>query len=235
VTETFHDQGFQAQRVQRAGLAGLESDYTTRWLALRVWIRVIKFQLENLKTLLYLFPLLWIPVYADALHTALVRQTLQGRKPDRAEAAREALTAFLPLLGMKLYFFVATLLWSVIPIYGIIKDVRYRLYWAMASNVILLEGLSGSEGRKRCRELIESSSSGFALRTLFTLPSLLATAFLVLGAYSAMYSMNAFFWICLLLLLWLVIPASATANTFAYLNLVESEKREGMLGEQGRT
>ena len=217
-------------------LGGLSYDPAPQWPAVRVWVRVVEFQLKNVKSLLYLFPLLWIPVYADALHTALVMQTLRDKKePDRLAAVREALSAFLPLLGMKLYFFIVTMLWSFIPIYGIIKDVRYRLYWAMASNIILLEGLSGPEGRRRCRELIESSSSGFALRTLFTLPSLLATAFLVMGAYSAMYSMNAFFWICLLLLLWLVIPASATANTLTYLSLVERETREKILRREDQT
>jgi len=209
----------QPQKVQTAELDGIASDRAARWPAIRVWARVVRFQITHVKLLLCLFPLLWIPVYADALHTALVRQALEGRKLDRPAAVREALSALLPLLGMKLHFFAVTLLWSLIPIYGTIKDVRYRLYWAMASNVILLEGLSGSEGRRRCRELIESPASGFALRTLFTLPSLLGAAFCVLGAYSAMYGMPAFFWICLLLLLWLVIPASATANTFAYLIL----------------
>ncbi len=190
--------------------------------SLAIWKRSLSFHSTNWKTLLPIFPLLCLPVVGDVLHSLLIAQKIQGNGLRPAQAVREVWGLLPSVLGMKLYFEGAALLWGFIPIYGIIRDIRHRLHWAMASNVLVFENLSGEAGRNRCRELIqEAFPSG--VRTLFTVPSLLLVGFLLVWVISGtffdvFYSYG--FLIFIVVSFWIVIPGSGAANTFFYLQIM---------------
>jgi hypothetical protein len=195
--------------------------------SLDIWCRAFTFHLSNWKTLLPVFPALCFPVIGDLLHSLLIAQKVQGKDLHPAEALREVWSLLPSLLSMKLYFEGAALLWSFVPIYGIFRDVRHRLHWAMASNVLVFEGLRGEFGRNRCRELIQDEDSrGLGVRTLITVPALLfggvVLAWLILGIiWEPFYSYG--FWIAIVASLWLAIPASGAVNTFFYLKVTGKE------------
>jgi hypothetical protein len=193
--------------------------------SLDIWNQALKFYLTNWKSLLPAFPLLCLPVVGDVLHSLLIAQKVQGKEFRPAQAVREVWSLLPSLLSMKLYFEGAAILWSFVPIYGIIRDVRHRLHWAMASNVLVFEGLSGGAGRNRCRELIQESFT-LGVRTLVTAPGLLFVAFIlawVIGGtfLDAIYSYG--FWVLIAAVFWVVIPASAAVNTFLYLAISKSK------------
>jgi hypothetical protein len=128
------------------------------------------------------------------------------------------------LLGMKLYFEGIALLWGFIPIYGLIQGVKHRLHWAMASNVLVFEELSGEAGRKRCRELVEDFSKGLAGKTLITVRVLLFAGILLIWAisgsfYETFHSYGLL--IVIAAIFWVFIPASGAVNTFLYLEMIK--------------
>jgi len=195
--------------------------------SLTIWREAVSFHFSNWKMLLPVFPALCLPVIGDLLHSLLIAQKVQGKDLRPAEALREVWRLLPSLLSMKLYFEGAALLWSFIPIYGIFRDVRHRLHWGMASNVLVFEGLRGEPGRNRCRELIQDEiSRGLGVRTLITVPALLFVGFvltwLILGMiWEPFYSYG--FWIAIVASLWLAIPASGAVNTFFYLKVTGKE------------
>src|SRR4030042_5190376 len=146
--------------------------------SLCIWKLSLSFYFSNWKTLLPILPLLCLPVVGDVLHSLLIAQEIQGKRLRAAQAVREVWSLLPSVFRMKLYFEGAALLWSFVPIYGIIRDVRHRLHWAMASNVLVFERLSGEAGRKRCRELIQEAFS-MGVRTLVTVPVLLMVGVLL--------------------------------------------------------
>jgi len=153
------------------------------------------------------------------------------------QAVREVWRNLLPLLSMKLYFEGAAVLWGFIPIYGIIKGIRHRLHWAMASNVLVFEKLSGEAGRKRCRELIQEAFS-LGVRTLLTVPALLIVGFLlawlVAGmVFEAFYSVG--FWVLIAVIFWMSIPASGAVNTFLYLEIQKDLNPSAQTGGTEKT
>jgi hypothetical protein len=128
---------------------------------------------------------------------------------------------------MKLYFEGAALLWGFVPIYGIIRDIRHHLHWAMASNVLVFEGLSGGAGRNRCRELIQESFS-LGVRTLVTVPGLLFVAFILAWVMSGMFFEALYsygFWVLIAAVFGMVIPLSGAVNTFLYLAIAKRDQR----------
>ena len=168
-----------------------------------------------------IFPLLCLPVVSDVLHSLLIAQIIQGKRLHPVQAVREVWSYLPSVLGMKLYFEGAALLWGFVPIYGIFRDIRHRLHWAMASNVLVFEKLSGEAGRKRCRELIEEAFS-VGVRTLVTVPVLLMVglllAWLIAGMiWEAFYSYG--FFILIVANFWIIFPGSGAANTFFYLQI----------------
>ena len=189
--------------------------------SLIIWKRSLSFHFSNWKTLLPIFPLLCLPVVGDVLHSLLIAQINQGKHLHPVQAVREVWSYLPSVLGMKLYFEGAALLWGFVPIYGIFRDIRHRLHWAMASNVLIFENLSGEGGRDRCRELIqEAFPSG--VRTLFTVPSLLLVGFLLVWVISGMFLDSLYFygfWVLIVASFWIVIPGSGAANTFFYLQI----------------
>ena len=190
--------------------------------SLAIWKRSLSFHFSNWKTLLPIFPLLCLPVVGDVLHSLLIAQKIQGKRLSPSEAVREVWSLLPSVLRMKLYFEGAALLWGFVPIYGIIRDIRHRLHWAMASNVVVFENLSGEAGRNRCRELIQEAFPA-GVRTLFTVPSLLFVGFLLVWVISGtffdpFYSYG--FLIFIVVSFWIVIPGSGAANTFFYLQIM---------------
>ncbi len=198
-----------------------------RFSSLDIWNQALNFYLTNWRSFLPALPLLCLPVVGDVLHSLLIAQKVQGKEFRPAQAAREVWSLVPSLLSMKLYFEGAALLWSFIPIYGIIRDIRHRLHWAMASNVLVFEGFSGEAGRKRCRELIQGSFS-LGLRTLVTVPGLLFAAFILVWVISGTF-LDAFysygFWVLIAAVFGMVIPASGAVNTFLYLAITKRDQR----------
>ena len=189
--------------------------------SLAIWNQALSFHFNNWKTLLPVFPLLCLPVVGDVLHSLLICQKVQGKGLLPMQAVREVWRNLLPLFSMKLYFEDAAVLWSFIPIYGIIKGIRHRLHWAMASNVLVFENLSGEAGRKRCRELIQEAFS-LGVRTLVTVPSLLFVGFILVWVIGGMFFETYYsygFAVLIATTFWMIIPASDAVNTFLYLKI----------------
>jgi hypothetical protein len=193
--------------------------------SLAIWNQSLAFHLSNWKPLLPVFPLLCLPVVGDVLHSLLIAQKVRGKELLPAQAVREVWSLIPSVLTMKLYFEGAALLWSFVPIYGIIRDIRHRLHWGMASNVLVFEKLSGEAGRNRCRELIQKEFS-IGVRTLLTVPTLLIVGFLLAWLVGGMV-LEAFyafgFWVLIAVIFWMVIPASGAVNTFFYLQITENK------------
>ena len=195
--------------------------------AFSVWRDAAWFHVRYWRDLTGIFPLLLLPVLGDLMHSQLIRQSLKEKNLSCGKAFREGWGNFLPLLRMKLSFEVPAILWGLIPIYGYIRAIRHRMYWAMASNVMVFEGLSGTAGRDRCRELIGKYSRGSGVRTLVIMPSFILVtillAWMVIGSvYEPLYSYG--FWIFLAACFWVFIPWSGAANTFFYLQLIECDR-----------
>jgi len=196
-----------------------------RFKSLDIWNQALSFHLTNWKTLLPVFPLLCLPIVGDALHSLLINQKIQKKQLLTRQAVQEVWSLLPSLLSMKLYFEGAALLWSFVPIYGIIRDVRHRLHWAMASNVLVFERLSGEAGRKRCRELVQEVFS-FGVRTLVTVPVLLMVGFLLAWLIGGMVweAFNSYgFFVLIVAYFWIVIPGSGAANTFFYLRITKGQ------------
>jgi hypothetical protein len=191
--------------------------------SVEIWRHALGFQLRHFPRLVPILPLLVLPVLGDALQSVLIAQERSGGAIDVQRAVREALRVTPRLAAMKLAFEGAALAWAFVPIYGIIQGMRHRLYWAMASNVIVFEQLSGEAGRARCRLLAEADGLPLALWTLVKLPAMLALFLLVLwlGVATALdqgYSTGLFLWLAASF--WVASPGSAAANTFLYLEIV---------------
>jgi len=189
--------------------------------SLAIWNQSLSFHFSNWKTLLPVFPLLCLPVVGDVLHSLLIAQKVREKELLPAQAVREVWSLVPSVLTMKLYFEGAAVLWSFVPIYGIIRDIRHRLHWAMASNVIVFEKLSGEAGRMRCRELIQKEFS-MGVRTLLTVPALLIVGFILAWlvggmVFEAFYSFG--FWVLIAVIFWMILPASGAVNTFLYLEM----------------
>lgn len=195
--------------------------------AFSVWRNAARFHLRYWRDLAGIFPLLLVPVLGDLLHSLLIRQSLQEKNISCGKAFRDGWVNVPSLLTMKLSFVVPAFLWGMIPIYGYIKAIEHRLYWGMASNVMVFEGLSGTAARNRCRELIDKYSQGSGPRALVTAPSFILVAILLAwmvsgSVFESLYSYGLL--IFLAVCFWIAIPWSGAANTFYYLRLIESAK-----------
>ena len=197
--------------------------------AFSVWRDATRFHLRYWRDLAGIFPLLLVPVLSDLLHSLLIRQSLEDKNLSRGKALRDGWGNILSVFAMKLSFEVSAFLWGLIPIYGYIKAIRHRLYWGMASNVMVFEGLSGAAGRNRCRELIDKYSQGLGARTLVIIPSFILVAILLAWAVSGIAYEPLFSYGLLIVVaacFWLSVPWSGAANTFFYLQLIERAKSQ---------
>ncbi|MGD9076618.1 MAG: hypothetical protein PVJ69_15475 [Desulfobacteraceae bacterium] len=123
--------------------------------SLGIWNQAIRFHIRNWSKLIPVFTLLVIPVLTDALHSLLIKHEIESVEVSPLQAVKQVWRLIPSLLGIKLYFECAAFLWGFVPIYGIIQGVKHRKYWAMGSNVLIFENLSGDTARERCRELVE--------------------------------------------------------------------------------
>ncbi len=195
---------------------------------LAIWKQAVGFHLGYWRSLLPVFLLLFVPVVNDGLHSVLISQEVRRKELFPGQAAREVWRLLPSLLAMKLFFEGATLLWALVPIYGIIPGIKHRMRWAMASNVLAFEGLSGQAGRNRCREIVQGLPAGIGVRTLVTVPSLLFTsillAWLVGGSFfEPLYAYGL--WGVIVATLWIVLPGSGAVNTFLYLAIQPDRNR----------
>ncbi|TFB09271.1 hypothetical protein E3V36_07080 [Candidatus Marinimicrobia bacterium MT.SAG.2] len=195
--------------------------------AFSIWTDSAIFYVTHLSHLLLLFPLLCVPIVTDALQSLLIRQKTQGQVLSPLSAARQVWPFVVPLFRIKLLFEVRALLWGMIPIYGWVRAIKDRLHWAMASNVVVFEGLSGKAAHDRCRELIDKYSAGIGNRALFTVPTAISVMFLIAWVvagtiYQPFYAQG--FWLFLLMMFCLIVPWSGAANTLLYLELIRREK-----------
>jgi hypothetical protein len=202
---------------------------------LAIWKQAVRFHFSHWKRLLPVFPLLFFPVVSDALHSLLIRQKVHRKDLLPGQAARDVWSLLPSLLAMKLYFEGTALLWTLVPIYGIIQGVRHRLRWAMASNVLVFEGLSGKAGCRRCREIVQDLPAGIGVRTLITLPSLLFTgillAWLIGGSlFNPFYAYG--FWGFMVAIFWIAIPGLGAVNTFLYLATHKDNEPDRVVTEQ---
>lgn len=196
-----------------------------RFKSLDIWNQALGFHFSNWKTLLPVFPLLCLPVLGDALNSLLISQKVKSKELLTRPALREVWSLLPSLFSMKLYFEGAALFWSFVPIYGIIRDFRHRLHWAMASNVLVFERLSGEAGRNRCRELIQKEFS-VGVRTLVTVPVLMIIGFLLAWLIGGMVLETSYsygFWVLIAAIFWITIPASGAVNTFFYLQIIKEK------------
>ena len=194
---------------------------------LLIWKRAVFFHVFHCLRFLPILPFLCCPIVGDALSSLLIRQDVDGAGILPAEALRNVWSLVPRLFAMKLYFEIRGFLWALVPVFGIVPSIKHRLYWAMASNVLVFEGLSGDVGRERCRKLVENFSDGLGVRTLITVPSLVLTGLVVTwlitgNFFDAVYSYG--FWALILVSLWVAFPVSGAVNTFLYLEMVQSTK-----------
>jgi hypothetical protein len=193
----------------------------SRFPNLRFWSRALAFHAHHWYDLVPALPVLFLPVVSDALYASLIRQHLLYKgKLQLSPALKEAFASFPNLLAMKVYFWLAAILWGYLPGYGWMRDYLHRINWAMSSNVLHFEGLYGPIGRKRCMSLAQQTASHSAIRVLVTIPTLLIFAcFFVIGVTTFVLESTIFFWISGFVILWILIPGSAAVNTFYYLSI----------------
>jgi hypothetical protein len=189
---------------------------------LDVWVNVFRFYYEHCLDVLVILPFLFVPVFTDALHTILVHQHMEVRKLRVGEALQKAAQVSVPLFRLKWAFWWRSSLWSLIPLVGWVKDAQLRVAWGMASNVMLLEGKTGLAGRQRAAELSQHPARGLLIRTLVTLPSLFFISISILYVWSeGVIQSDWLYRLWIMISLWIILPASATANTLAYLNVIK--------------
>lgn len=194
------------------------------FFGIRMWLRVAGFFLRHPLTLLILAPLLFVPLLADALITALIAQERESGRLQPVAAVQRALRVMPAFIRLKLFYFARSVAWALIPIYGLIRDIDERLAWAMSSNVIMLEDRTDfATARARCEALV-AQFRGECIRVLFTVPvTLMSLIFIALALANATWM----FWCTFGALIFLVLPASAAANTYLYLWMRAAEEAQG--------
>lgn len=192
--------------------------------AFSIWGRVFGFYLEHLPDMLVILPLLFLPVFTDALHTLLIQQHVKQRALKMGDSLRLALKATMPLLEVKVAFWWRSALWGMIPLIGWAKDAQLRVAWGMTSNVMLLEGTRGAACRMRCEDISHHVNRSLLVRSLITVPALLSMSTIVLYVLGEQLLGGGWlflFW--MVCALWIVLPASAAANTFAYFEVAPQQ------------
>lgn len=193
-----------------------------KFKSLHLWTNAARFHGEYIISFFPIYPLFFIPLVNDALHSLIIKKALEESHMSIKTALKEVWGVIPPLLAMKIVFWFKGTLWSFVPVYGIIKCAHYYIYSVMASNVLVFEGLSGEEGRNRCSELYEIDPDHLGTRTFVTIPGLILVlmSFLMAAGVEIVNS-NLPFWIFILFMLWIFFPVSGALNTFYYLRFRE--------------
>jgi hypothetical protein len=159
------------------------------------------------------------------MSSILVREDMRmANRLKGSEIVTESLAKSIKLIKVKLHFEIRGLLWAFIPIYGYIKGLRHRQYWAMASNVLIFEGQTGGIAIERCRAIIDETQDGLATRTLLTVPAILGGVLFVVWAIVGTLNEKLYFtsFIVLLVLLYVIaVPFSGIVNTMLYLSITK--------------
>jgi hypothetical protein len=191
-----------------------------RFLGTRIWAEAFSFFFRHPIALAPIAPLLMIPFLSDALSTALIGQENRDGHLQPAVALQQALRALPALLRLKLFYFARAFAWALIPIYGVIRDIDERLAWGMSSNVIMLESeMDFAKARTRCEGLV-AEFRGECIRVLFTMP---VTLLVPIAVALAVGRSPWVFWAVIGAVIWIILPASAAANTYLYLWIREQE------------
>ena len=74
--------------------------------SIKIWGQVAKFHTRNLTSLLSIFPILFVPVATDALHTILIDREEKQIDSSGANAVLQAVRIMPELLVVKLYFWI---------------------------------------------------------------------------------------------------------------------------------
>jgi hypothetical protein len=195
----------------------MEAKSLTPWM---VWKQALRFYLDNAPKFLVVFPILFIPVFVDTLLTILIVQQRRVGCISMAQGLIIAISRTPAVLFIKLRFWIIGGLWSIIPILGWYKSFRYRVYWAMASNVVIHEELSGELAVERCRELAEIPPLENSFRALVTIPTLIETVlFITLLLGTTLTNDPTLFGLCMFGIAWTWFPWSAAVNSFYYFNI----------------
>jgi hypothetical protein len=193
---------------------------------LKIWVQAIRFYFTHWRDLLLIFPLLFLPVLGDGLHSVLIYQKIKHGEIHPLEAMKIAIKSTPTLFVMKLYFEGLAVLWAFIPIYGYIKAYELRTQWALASNVIIFEGLTGERGIEQCKKLFEQIPEGIAARTLVTIPGVILSLCLILFAIAtSIFETSHVFWFFMIAVLIIAFPLSGAVNTHLYLVIPDVKDR----------
>jgi hypothetical protein len=167
-------------------------------------------------------PLLCLPILGDVLSSILVREEMRATRFKVSEIVKESLSKSIKLISVKFYFEIRGFFWAFIPIYGYIKALRHRQYWAMASNVLIFEGKEGRPAIERCKAIIEDTQDGLATRALVTIPVIFVGLLFIIWAIVGTYKEALYFpsFVALLLLTYVIaVPFSGIVNTILYLTI----------------
>ena len=161
-------------------------------------------------------------LFTDCLHANIIREEIEHN--DRTSITRvllETFRTFPRFIRVKIFFFICALIWGYIPFIGWFVDFHYRIRWAMCSNVVVFENLSGDKARDRCKLLADKIIQAKQTGVLFAIPNILIFLFVLIFAVSiTLLRTSLFLWLLYFGCLWIVLPASAAVNTILYLSIV---------------
>jgi hypothetical protein len=199
----------------------MKTSNPTPW---RIWRKALRFFLDDAPKFLIIFPLLFIPVYVDTLLTVLIVQHRRVGRISMIQGLFIALANTPKVFIAKFRFELLGALWSFIPVLGWYKSFRNRIHWAMVSNVVIHEELSGELAIERCRELTALAPPVHAFRTMITIPALIEIVLYVGILLGTVLSKGpTIFGLCIFGLLWTSLPWSAAVNTFYYFTIPQEE------------
>jgi len=195
---------------------------------LELWKTAVRFHLQYHVELLPILPLLFIPVWTDCYHSILIRQANENNGVIYpGEAIGRAFKLFPTFISKKLGIFAIAYLWAFIPIIGWYKGYRFRIKWAMVSNVLVFEKLKGQSIYKRCDELANLVIKKKRSSALWVIPSLLFLLILLLFMLgTTAIESSFFFWALVVLSIYLFLPCSAVVNTLVYLSATDKYSAE---------
>jgi uncharacterized integral membrane protein len=191
---------------------------------LELWKTAVRFHLQHHVELLPILPLLLIPVWTDCYHSILIRQANENNGfIHPGEAIERTFKLFPTFVSKKLGIFAIAYLWALIPIIGWYKGYRFRIKWAMVSNVVVFEKLKGQSTYKRCDDLANLVIKKKRSIALWVIPSLLF--FMILLVFmlgTTAIESSFFFWALVVLSIYLLLPCSAVVNTLVYLSVTDN-------------
>ncbi len=198
---------------------------------LDIWKKALKFHVRYHVELIPFVPILFIPLWTDCYHAVLARQAMTNAgKIQPFNAIGETMRLMPSFVRTKFKLFFAAYLWGLVPIIGWYKDLRYRVKWAMASNVHVFNHHSKEPPAAVCDRLADLVAAKNKLDALIAIPTLLSAGVLVIVLVGTLTFRNSFcFWLGGIMSAWIIFPGSAMANTLVYLSVTENLTLEELL------